>query len=276
MICIFYNQLKRTIPLHIKANHSPLFLTMSSTSSYHSNSIESLRADLIAMQKDMSSMRTQFFNQMNRLSFNEICNLAGFSAVGRKFQNRPSPSSYSTSSHGQTVSSVPLQGNHSVMNGYHGHRGESSYRRPVHHGDRRPRQPQPHPRMSHRVQADRKPQDDSVQSTIQLSQLLANGEEVTFRVIVGKDENGNPTYTNTLATFDGTHFRVTFSELVPSLVGLTSSKPGEILYKLIDGLTQAGHLTRKFSIAPWRLCFVKRDGNYVSLNQLRLDSLNRS
>lgn len=228
------------------------------------------------MQKDMSSMRTQFFNQMNRLSFNEICNLAGFSAVGRKFQNRPSPSSYSTSSHEHHVSSVPLQGNHTAMNGYHGHRVESSsYRRPVQHGDHsRPRHHVEHRRQQpHRVQADRK---SHVDSGINLSQLLANGEEVTFRVIVSKDENGNPTYTNTVATFDGTHFNVTSSELVPSLVGLTSSKPGEILYKLIDGLTQAGHLTRKFSIAPWRLCFVKRDGNYVSLNQLRLDSLNRS
>jgi hypothetical protein len=253
---------------------------MSSTSSYHSNSnsIESLRADIIAMQKDMSSMRTQFFNQMNRLSFNEICNLAGFSAVGRKFQNRQSPSSYSNSSHEQNVSSVPLQGGHSAMNGYHGHRVESSsYRRPVQHNDRsRPHPRHPHARQQHRDQVDRKPNTSQVDSAINLSQLLANGEEVTFRVIVGKDENGNPTYTNTLATFDGTNFNVTSSELVPSLVGLTSSKPGEILYKLIDGLTQSGHLTRKFSIAPWRLCFVKRDGNYVSLNQLRLDSLNRS
>lgn len=246
---------------------------MSSTSSYHptSNSIESLRADIIAMQKDISSMRTQYFNQ--------ICNLAGFSAVGRKFQNRHSPSSYSTSSHEQTVSSVPLQGNHSTMNGYHGHRVESSssssssYRRPVQRNDR---YRQPRERQQHRVQTDRKPHTSQVDSTINLSQLLANGEEVTFRVIVGKDESGNPTYTNTLAIFDGTTFNVTSSELVPSLVGLSSSKPGEILYKLIDGLTQAGHLTRKFSIAPWRLCFVKRDGNYVSLNQLRLDSLNRS
>ena len=248
---------------------------MNSTSSYHSNSnsIESLRADIIAMQKDISSMRTQYFNQ--------ICNLSGFSAVGRKFQNRPSPSSYSTSSHEQNVSSVPLQGNHSVMNGYHGHRVESSssYRRPDQHNTR-PRHPHPHPHphphQNHRVQADRKPHTSQVDSTINLSQLLANGEEVTFRVIVGKDENGNPTYTNTLATFDGTNFNVTSSELVPSLVGLSSSKPGEILYKLIDGLTQSGHLTRKFSIAPWRLCFVKRDGNYVSLNQLRIDSLNLS
>lgn len=242
---------------------------MNTTSSYLSNSIESLRASLIALQKDMSSLRNQYCTHA-------ICNLAGFSAVGRKFQNRQSPSSYSTSSHDQNVSSVPLQGNQSTMSGYHGHRVEAtSHRRPVQHGNRQ----RHHPRQQHRVQPDRKSNvsnDNAIQSTISLSQLLVNGEEVTFRVIVGKDENGNPTYTNTVATFDGTNFNVTSSELVPSLVGLTSSKPGEILYKLIDGLTQAGHLTRKFSIAPWRLCFVKRDGNYVSLNQLRINSLNNA
>ena len=237
---------------------------MSTTSSYLSNSIESLRASLIALQKDMSSLRNQYCNHA-------ICNLAGFSAVGRKFQNRSSPSSYSTSSHDQNVSSVPLQGYHVEATSHHRplHHGD----RPLHHGDRHHRQ-----RQQHRVHPDRKPRvshDHSVQSAINLSQLLTNGEEVTFRVIVGKDEAGNAVYTHTVATFDGTNFNVTSSELVPSLVGLTSSKPGEILYKLIDGLTQGGHLTRKFSIAPWRLCFVKRDGNYVSLNQLRLDSLNR-
>lgn len=230
------------------------------SASYHSNSntIESLRADIIAMQKDMSSMRTQLFNQMNRVPFNEIANLAGFSAVGRKFQNRSAPSSYSTSSHNQNVSTVPLQGYHSSANEYRRHK-------------------------SHRVQTNRRPhvpsrntESEQGTSAIHLSNLLKNGEEVTFRVIVGKDEAGNAVYTHTVATFDGTNFNVTSSELVPSLVGLTSSKPGEILYKLIDGLTQSGHLTRKFSIAPWRLCFVKRDGNYVSLNQLRLDSLNRA
>lgn len=231
------------------------------------SSIESLRADLIAMQKDISYMRTQVFNQMNRLPFSDICNLAGFSAVGRKFQNRQSPASYSTSSHDHNVSSVPLQGNNSVLNEY---RVESSYRRP--HHQTRP-QTRPHEYSQHRVPAGRK-QSTHDSNTINLSQLLTNGEEVTFRVIVGKDENSNPIYTNTIATFDGTDFNVTSSELVPSLVGLKSSKPGEILYKLIDGLTQTGHLTRKFSIAPWRLCFVKRDGNYVSLNQLRINSLN--
>lgn len=282
---ILLTSLKEIYLLKLKqiTTQTSLFLTMSTTP-YHSNSssnsIESLRADLIAMQKDMSSMRTQIFNQMNRLPFSDICNLAGFSAVGRKFQNRQSPSSYSTSSHDQNVSSVPLQGNNPVLNGYHGHRVESSYRRPVHHTDNRHhsrQQPRQHEYSQHRVQSGRKQSthdSNTVQPTINLSQLLTNEEEVTFRVIVGKDENSNPTYTNTVATFDGTDFNVTSSELVPSLVGLKSSKPGEILYKLIDGLTQTGHLTRKFSIAPWRLCFVKRDGNYVSLNQLRINSLN--
>ena len=37
----------------------------------------------------------------------------------------------------------------------------------------------------------------------------------------------------------------------------------------IDGLLEKGHLKRRFSVAPWRLCFVSRDGVEKTLEELR-------
>jgi hypothetical protein len=85
----------------------------------------------------------------------------------------------------------------------------------------------------------------------------------------GKDAEGKFTYTTAQATFDGTDLTVTACELVEPLVGMKSSKPGEILYKFIDELKNAGHITKTFTIAPWRLCSVEREGNKMTLEQLR-------
>jgi hypothetical protein len=52
-------------------------------------------------------------------------------------------------------------------------------------------------------------------------------------------------------------------------VGKKTAKPGEILYKFIDELKNTGHIKRTFTIAPWRLCFVERDGVRKSLEELR-------
>ena len=105
--------------------------------------------------------------------------------------------------------------------------------------------------------------------TMSLSDVLKNGEEVTMTVGTGKDSEGKWSEASALATFDGTDLVVTRCELISSLVGMKSSKPGEILYKFIDGLTEAGHVKRKFSIAPWKLCSVVRDGQKHTLEQLR-------
>jgi len=102
-----------------------------------------------------------------------------------------------------------------------------------------------------------------------LSDFLHTNEEVTIQVGTGKDAEGNFTNTIALATFDGTELTVTHCDLVSSLVGLKSAKPGEILYKFIDGLLEAGHIKRKFTIAPWKLCSVVRNGQKVTLDQLR-------
>lgn len=102
-----------------------------------------------------------------------------------------------------------------------------------------------------------------------LSDFLYVNDEVTIQVGTGKDAEGNFTHTTALANFDGTELTVTHCDLVSSLVGLKSAKPGEILYKFIDGLLEAGHIKRKFTIAPWKLCSVVRNGQKVTLDQLR-------
>jgi hypothetical protein len=53
------------------------------------------------------------------------------------------------------------------------------------------------------------------------------------------------------------------------MVGVQSAKPGEILYQFIDALKESGHLKRSFTIAPWKLCTVVRDGQTQTLEELR-------
>jgi len=105
--------------------------------------------------------------------------------------------------------------------------------------------------------------------TMSLSDVLEKDESVTIQVGTGKDAEGKFTYTTAQATFDGTDLTVTACELVKSLMGMKSSKPGEILYKFIDELKNAGHITKTFTIAPWRLCSVVRNGSTMTLEQLR-------
>jgi hypothetical protein len=114
-------------------------------------------------------------------------------------------------------------------------------------------------------QMDRK--RDQKQMTIQ--DVLQANEQVTIRVNKGKDGEGKMIQTTCVTRFDGNNLKVEECELVPSLNGMTTSKPGEILYKFIEGLHQNGHIERVFTTAPWKLCFVERDGQCLSLEQLR-------
>jgi hypothetical protein len=52
-------------------------------------------------------------------------------------------------------------------------------------------------------------------------------------------------------------------------VGASVAKPGEILYRFMEELHSAGHLKRMFTVAPWRLCVVTREGLEVTLEELR-------
>lgn len=134
------------------------------------------------------------------------------------------------------------------------------------HGDFRPRDsagaPRSRPRVAGGDAAYKHP-------TMSLSDLLEKDESVTIQVGTGKDAEGKFTYTTAQATFDGTDLTVTACELVKPLVGMKSSKPGEILYRFIDELKNAGHITKTFTIAPWRLCSVVRNGSTMTLEQLR-------
>ncbi len=104
---------------------------------------------------------------------------------------------------------------------------------------------------------------------VALSAILNDGECVTMTIGTGKDEDGNFTNTTCTATFKDEQFTVTASELAPELVDKTFKAPGEVLYKFMDQLKQNGHIKRTFSVAPWKLCTVERDGKSVTLQELR-------
>jgi hypothetical protein len=110
---------------------------------------------------------------------------------------------------------------------------------------------------------------DTPRPTMSLADVLHKDEQVTILVHTGKDEAGNFIDSTAFATFDGTDLNVTECEQVASLVGLKSAKPGEILYKFIEALHASGHIKRTFTIAPWKLCFVERNGVKQSLEELR-------
>jgi len=106
------------------------------------------------------------------------------------------------------------------------------------------------------------------QAPISLSEILTTGEVVTFGIFTGRDENGIKTST-VLATFDGSSLTVTECDTVRSLIGLKTSKAGEILFKFMNGLKEAGLIENTFNALPWRLASVQRDGQKVTLAQLR-------
>lgn len=100
--------------------------------------------------------------------------------------------------------------------------------------------------------------------TMSISDVLTKGEDVYVEIRTGKDS-----FANAICSFDGKDLIVTEAEFAKSIVGLKSSKPGEILYKFMEELFIAEHITKKFECAPWKLCFVKRDGVKQSLEELR-------
>ena len=112
-------------------------------------------------------------------------------------------------------------------------------------------------------------QDQEQEPAMSLSELLNDGEVVTFSIIKGKDENGNLLHSTLDAEYKDAQLTVTSCLDIPTLEGVVSSKPGEILYKFMFALKERGIITRTFQALPWRLCSVLRDGQRVSLAQLR-------
>lgn len=125
--------------------------------------------------------------------------------------------------------------------------------------------PRSRPKVANSVASGDKP----ARPSMNLSDVLKKDEEVTIHVHTGKDKDGEFIDAVATATFDGTDLTVTECEEAESLVGMKSSKPGEILYKFIDELKNKGVINKTFTIAPWKLCFVERDGVSQSLEQLR-------
>ena len=102
-----------------------------------------------------------------------------------------------------------------------------------------------------------------------LADVIKANEEVTIQVNTNKDADGNQQTTTAVTVFNGTELTVTQCELIPSFVGTSSSKPGEILYKFINELKERGHINRTFTVPPWKLCSVVRDGKRQTLSELR-------
>lgn len=125
--------------------------------------------------------------------------------------------------------------------------------------------PRSRPKVANSVTSGDKPAHPSMS----LADVLKENEEVSIHVHTGKDKDGEFIDAVATATFDGTDLTVTECEEAESLVGMKSSKPGEILYKFIDELKKSGVIQKTFTIAPWRLCFVERDGVRKSLEDLR-------
>ena len=117
-------------------------------------------------------------------------------------------------------------------------------------------------------QSQSQPQEDTTQP-ITLSNILKHGEVVTFGIHTGRDATGGMTTSLLTATFDGTNLKVTGCDSVTSLIGIQSAKPGEILFKFMNGLVDAGLLQHTFNALPWRLASVMRNGLPVTLAQLR-------
>jgi hypothetical protein len=86
---------------------------------------------------------------------------------------------------------------------------------------------------------------------------------VTFRILLGKSD------ARLHAVFDGTSLQVSECEHAPSVIGMISQKPGEILYRFMEALKESGVLKRSFTVAPWRLCSVVREGKEETLEELR-------
>ena len=104
--------------------------------------------------------------------------------------------------------------------------------------------------------------------TMSLSDVIDNNETVTIQIKTGVTD-GNQSYATAVTVFNGTELEVTDCTLVSSLIGMKSPKPGEILYKFMEELKNAGRIEKAFGIAPWRLCFVERNGVRLSLEELR-------
>jgi hypothetical protein len=111
----------------------------------------------------------------------------------------------------------------------------------------------------------------SVEGTpLSLADVLKKDEVVTVEVGLTRYEDGTfSNYATCVANFDGADLNVTECDLAKEMIGFKTSKPGEILYKFMDLLAKTKHIKGTFKCPPWKLCSVARDGEKVTLDELR-------
>jgi hypothetical protein len=118
-----------------------------------------------------------------------------------------------------------------------------------------------------------KPNVTGMQTSIsqtKLSEILKENEKVVIRIGTGKDSEGNYMYAKCDTTFNGSELLVTKCDLVEAkMVGTKTEKVGEIVYKFMNELHTAGHISRIFKPAVWKLCYVERNGKEFNLDELR-------
>jgi hypothetical protein len=103
-----------------------------------------------------------------------------------------------------------------------------------------------------------------------LSSVLNRGEQVTIEVGLTRNGEGKfDSFATCLALFDGTDLVVNGCDLAAEMIGVKTSKPGEVLYRFMDALVKGKHIKSEFKCPPWKLCSVVRDGEKVSLDEIR-------
>ena len=117
---------------------------------------------------------------------------------------------------------------------------------------------------------DSKKKHVQIEKQIACSDLLKEGEEVTFEIGLGKNEEGVLTIGSCKTKYSDGAFTVTDCPLMKSFSGQTFDKPGALLYKFLDLMRESGVCKWKASsVAPWKYCSVQRNGKRVTLEQLR-------
>ena len=96
-----------------------------------------------------------------------------------------------------------------------------------------------------------------------LFNLLEMGEEVIFGVRIEESVAAK-----CITIFDGEMLNVIECDSMPSLVGMSSSKPDEILYVFYDLLEKGGYIQYNTQVDIWKSCFVRRKGKLVSIGWL--------
>ena len=160
------------------------------------------------------------------------------------------------------VNAVPLQAHVPHVSHARAYSGVERSSRTV-----RPARPVRHDHQNH--QNHQNHQSETTYPTVPLSAVLVPQDIVTFQVILRKGDDGQPVYASFDALYDASCLKVVRNDLVASMIDQQSSKPGELLYRFIEALKEGGHLKRTFTVAPWKLCTVVRDGVSVTLESLR-------